>query len=191
MKAAALAFLILTSLLFFVQWKNSSHGSAPLEKESIISGVKPLSPSRSSNVLSVDGTMNATMKSQEKLDGTIDYSLYVSDSSGKNSKLLYSKNVQKGSMNIPKNSWSPDNKYLFLLDREAGDHYLVFRANGDPFANGDKFIDGTLLFKQKQPTFVLLDMTGWDGVGLMHTRAANGGSFWFEVDTQNFVQLAR
>ncbi len=191
MRAAALTFLLLTAFLFFVQYKSGSQTSVPLEKESIVSGVKPLSSLKSSSVLSGDGTMKATMKSQEELDETTDYSFSISKSSDKSSKLLYSKNIKKGNMDIPKNAWSPDNKYLFILDKEEGDHYLVFKANGDPFANGDKFIDGTLLFKQKQSAFTLLDMTGWDGVGLVHTRAVNGAAFWFEVDTQNFVQLAR
>lgn len=189
MRAAALAFLLLTAFLFLVQYKSGSQ-AIPLEKESIISGVKPLSSLKSSIVLSGDGTMKVTMKSQEKLDGTTDYSFFVSDSSDKNSKLLYSKSIKKGSMDIPKNTWSPDNKYLFILDKEDGDHYLVFKANGELFANGDKFIDATLLFEKKQPSFLLSEMTGWDGLGLMHVRATNT-SFWFDIDSQNFLQLAR
>jgi len=188
-KIASLAFLVVTALLFFLQFKPTIQ-KGQVQPNPIISPTKPLSPPISTETLSGDGTMKATMKSQENLDGSTVYSLFISDSSGKNSKNLYSKTVQKGSIELPINSWSPDDKYLFVLDKEAGDNYLVFKSNGEPFISGDKFIDATSLFKKKQPGFSLSEVTGWDGVGLMHVKATNA-SFWFDIDSQNFLQLAR
>lgn len=189
LKLFLLGFIIIAGVLFLLQIKGNVR-PAPADDLSIISPAKPLPAVQSINVLSGDGTMKITMKYQEKPDGSTDYSFVASDSSDKNPKIIFTKNVQKGSMALPANSWSPDNKYFFILNKENGDHYLVFKANGDMFASGGKFIDVTLLFEQKEPKLTLVEITGWDGIGLMAVRTTRS-NFWFEVNTQNFIQLAR
>src|SRR6266852_2477394 len=111
MKIVSLAFLLVTALLFFLQSKVSVQKASTLET-SVLSPAKPLSPLKSAETLSGDGKMKLTMKSQERLDGTNVYSFFVSDFLGKENKLLFSKTVSKGTMELPRNSWAPDNKFL-------------------------------------------------------------------------------
>jgi len=147
---------------------------------------------QNSEVRSLEGDKKLQMSAKENLDGTIKYSFSTLDSSGKN-QILFVKTVGKGaSMALPQNSWSPNSKYVFIEDREAGlVDYLVFKVNGEPFLNGEKYLNATALFNAKVKDYNLKSITGWDDPLLMHVLTFKGPPFWFDITTQSFIQLAR
>ena len=69
-----------------------------------------------------------------------EYSFYTSDGSGINEQFIFDKTLDKTRyMTIPFNTWSPDNKYLFILHNIGDLHEaLVFRADGQPMTDIEK-----------------------------------------------------
>ncbi len=142
-----------------------------------------------SDVHSADGTMILTMQKTINSSGISSYSFLVSSPNDKN-VLVYSKNLTNGAISLPANSWSPDNKYFFIKESDAGiDNYLVFKADGANFTNGDLLIDVVPLYTAKVQNYDLRDITGWDAPGLLHVLTT-GPSFWFDIGSRAFLQLA-
>lgn len=145
-----------------------------------------------SEVHSSDGTMKLTMQSSVKIAGKTTYTFYLSDINGGNRKLLFTKLLTTAdTMAIPPNTFSPDNKYIFLSSTESGvKHVPVLKTSGEVFANGIQFEDVAILFLSQKTDNVMTEVTGWDSPTLLHVTT-NGPSYWFDVETQNFIQLAR
>jgi hypothetical protein len=99
-------------------------------------------------------------------------------------------------MQLPANSWSPDNKFIFISgNTPEGLKVLVFRATGEPFADGQSVVDLSALFREKLPNAVLRGVTGWDDPALLHVFTYNadksiGYSYWFDIWSKSFIQLA-
>lgn len=145
-----------------------------------------------SEVRSLEGTLKLVMTRKENSDETATYSFTTSDASNKKT-LIFGKTVGKGEMMLPAhNSWSPNDKYVFIEDIKGSlVDYLLFKANGESFASGEKYLNVTALFNQKVKNYNLKAITGWDDPVLMHVITVNGPLFWFDVTTQSFIQLAR
>ena len=184
-KYAILLFVLVVGFLILGRGVNLSGTSAPK-----LSSPTP-TPYQSSEVPSPDGSKKVILKSYALNNGSTVYSVYTSDGNGLNKSLIFSKTISKGSIFLPGNSWSPDNKYLFIEDREGADNYLVFKSSGLAFADGEKYLNATSLFDTKVKNFTLKSMTGWDDPVLMSVWTTNGTHFWFAVETQNFIQLVR
>ncbi len=146
------------------------------------------------DVPSPDGTHVLTMKIARNSDGSVVYTFIAADASG-NTHIVFTKAVgPTGSMMIPPNSWSPDNRYLFIEERDGGTtHFYVFKTDGQPFPQFGPYEDITPLFTKAQPKLTLKDVTGWDSTDLLHVTSTNGAikgpNFWFVVETGGFMQL--
>ena len=98
-------------------------------------------------------------------------------------------------MMLPANSWSPDNKYVFVQKKENGiiDSF-VLKASGEPFVKTEQYLDVRALFEQHKTKYTLKDATGWDAPELLHITTVNGSekgpSYWFEIPSKAFLQLA-
>lgn len=150
-----------------------------------------------------DGTVKAILKTTKK-GITTSYTLIAEDASGQNQKILYTVADAQDSLILTQNAWSPDNKFVFLLENktpsagsgQAGSvSALVFQASGENFADGSQYIDAAAAFANRAGTLSILDVTGWDSDTLMHVRTQNsngekGPSFWFEIPSKAFIQLA-
>ncbi len=153
--------------------------------------------STGNNVVSnSDNSLKLSMRSAKFTDRT-DYTFMVSKGDGSEAKLLYTRTVGPGaSMSIPNNSWSPDYKEVFLILKDGSlTQYLVFNASGEPYAQGDKFLEITSLFTKSNSNLTLKNVTGWDGYGLLHVETSNpdgtrGPRFWFVTGTRAFLELA-
>lgn len=117
----------------------------------------------------------------KKLILTNEGNVFISDEKGK--RLLYA----GSNLSLPQNAWAPDDMYVFL---KQNDTFLVFKTSGEAFANGEQYLDVVSLFGEKLPDLTLRDATGWDGVGLIHVKS-DKSSFWFDVASKSFLQLAR
>ncbi len=116
------------------------------------------------------------------------------DGSSTNEYALYTAKVQNpDNLSIPFNTWSPDNKYLFIQKNENG--ALVFKASGESITSDQTFFDVGDIFKDKVKNVVPKVVTGWASLTLLivntvkedHTK---GPSYWFEVPSQAIIQLS-
>lgn len=145
-----------------------------------------------------DGTMKLIMHSERQTDGSTIYTFFISDIDGGNKKLIFTKTAPKDmSMAIHHNSFSPDNK-LVLIEEHNGTaiNYFVLKASGEPFANGQQYLDIRDLYTEKKIQYTFDDVTGWAGPTLAIVRTkkednSRGPAFWFVTDSRAFLQLAR
>jgi hypothetical protein len=151
---------------------------------------------RETSVGSPDGKWSLKMKEEKGKDETtyIFWTINLADSSQKE---IFRKTVPTTTtLEVPLNSFSPDDKYIFLKETGLGeDHYLVLTTSGIPLAEGVLTVEISGLFMAKYPEYVISDVTGWGGVGLIvfNTDKKEGGtgpSFWFEVPALGFIRLS-
>ena len=112
-------------------------------------------------------------------------------------KILIFKNEKTDpyKLEIPYNTWSPDNVYVFLKEKTPTiDDYLVFQSSGNIFPNNSAYVSIQELFKKDVPDYSIEDVTGWAAPNLLivNTKANETGnkvSFWFDVPSLSFIQL--
>lgn len=145
-------------------------------------------------VHSSDGAMNLIMQTDVSKDGTTTYSFSTEEASGENEKLIFVRIADIGQkLSLPQNAWSPDNKYFFIYVLGNDDSFisaLVLKATGENLSDGEKYIDVAPLFVQaRKSSYALKNITGWDSQTLLHVKTT-GPTFWFDVGTLGFIQLA-
>ncbi len=160
--------------------------------------IQALATTEEKEVRSLDGSQKLIMKSQRQSDGTNTYSFTIVDTNKNSEQPLFAQTLPSASsMNLPQNSWAPDNMYVFVQENaDGGVHYLVFKVSREPFTSGEQYIDVAPLFAKSQPNLKLKEVTGWDGPDTLHVttttpEGAKGPSFWFIVSSRAFLQLAR
>ena len=145
----------------------------------------------SSNMDSPDGSRTLTLEKKG-----MSYSLFISSKSEGQKVQIYKKEeVDSHKLEIPYNTWSPDNVYVFLKEKTpAIDNYLVFQSSGNLFSNGLSYVTVQELFKKNMPDYIIEDITGWAAPNLLIVNAKlisddKKVSFWFDVPSQSFTQL--
>lgn len=149
-------------------------------------------------VHSGDGKAQLIVRKTDQKDGSILYSFFTADGSGKIERTLFTKNIPPSeTMIIPANTWSPDNKYVFLRENNSNSFKIfVFKASGEAFADKEQYLDLTSLFEKRDLPYAVADVTGWDSETLLHIHTAfkeknsRGPSYWFDVTDRAFLQLA-
>lgn len=187
-----LFFLIILMLVGIVGYKkiigikqNNSYPPLSLNKPS------PTPSLLENDVHSIDGTLKLIMRILTLQGDTKTYSFFVADIYGNNERSLFAKTLNKNTtMMIPENSWSPDNKYVFIRQNQA-DLFEIFvlKANGEVFASGQQYLDVISLFAQRKMKYSIIDVTGWDSSVLLHIRTT-GPNYWFDVTSSAFMQLS-
>lgn len=163
------------------------------QSQPVPSSLKTPAPTQESEIHSPDGTMKLIMKAEKK-DQVKSYSFFIADIPGKNQRLLFMKTVSpKGEMSLPQNSFSPDNKYLYLQKNEGNSlNILVFKVTGLPFLNNQPYLDvGSLLAENKAGNF-LNHVTGWVSPTLIQINTVTDSStkspsYWFDVESRAFL----
>ncbi len=150
-----------------------------------------------SDVHAPDGTRKLTMKRVTLTATESAYVVTTSDISGANRTVLYQTVLPvSDDLILPPNSWSPDNKFVFVkITSPQGLSVQVFQSNGEAFGDGQPAVDVSQIFHEKLPDVALRDVTGWDDPSLLHvmTYAADksiGFSYWFDMWGRNFIELA-
>ncbi|MBI1863741.1 hypothetical protein HYS03_00830 [Candidatus Woesebacteria bacterium] len=145
---------------------------------------------------SPDGKFSLTLK-KHKNQNTITYSFFVKDVEKNEEILIFTKElVSPDSISIPFNSFSPNNKYLFLKEQaNTQTNYYVMSTNLTPFKNGEKYLSVSDFFTKKYDKLTLEDITGWADPNLLvlNTNTLEGKpsySLWFEISSNSFIQLA-
>ena len=175
--------ILISGLLFSNKTQQKNELVAPQEAAQL---------PQTSEVRSLEGTLKLLMTKKENENANTVYSFFVSDQSGKTTP-IFEKTVGRGeSMSLHHNSWSPNNKYVLIEDRLGlATDYLVFKANGESFSGGQKYLNATALFNEKVKNYNLKAMTGWADPLLISVLTVKGPPFWFDITTQSFIQLAR
>jgi hypothetical protein len=147
----------------------------------------------STSQISSDGTQTVSIQTvQSKLGTQTDNIMTVGSS-----QPVYSKTLAAGeALSIPYNTWSPDNTYFFLLDNTGSTQkVMVFRGNGQPFANGQSYLDLTQAYTNYGSSDTFDQATGWaaDNLIIINTTAPDGSqgtSYWFGVPDGSITPLA-
>lgn len=156
--------------------------SVPMAKETVIE--------------SPDGKMKLTM--QEKRENKrITYTFSTSEKDKAEKKLIFTQELTATqSASVPFNTWSPDDKYVFLkLEAGNNPNYYVLSATGNPLSTDNAYINIADLFSQKYTDYFLTDVTGWAAPDLLilNTKKISGEqgpSLWFDIQSQKFIQLS-
>lgn len=148
-----------------------------------------------SEIHSSDGTMNLIMQTETKKDQPKNYSFFVADISGENKRLLFTKTTGlQEKMSLPLNSFSPDNKYLYLEEKKPGFvDVLVFKVSGETFANGEQYLDVGQLLAKSKAGYHINHVTGWVSpifiqINTIKDDLTKGPSYWFDVESHAFWQ---
>jgi hypothetical protein len=156
--------------------------------------ITSIDPVQTTTMNSPDGTKTLTMKKQPIKD-LKKYSFYVSSTDTVEQMILSKELENTQNLEIPYNTWSPDNKYIFLKElTPILNNYYVFSTTGNPVPDNAQQVNIQELFSQKLPEYKITDVTGWAGPTLIivNTTANKDGqniSFWFDVTNQSFTQL--
>lgn len=148
-------------------------------------------------VHSPDGTVKVILTSQKQDNGTTAYTVMAAEITGENQKYIFNKTGDgETSIVLPQNAWSPDNKYLFVLEKKRDIvSALVFKASGEKFTNDTAYLDVTPLFMANNKTLEIANITGWASESLLYVQTkteslTKGPTFWFDIYSKNFLQLA-
>lgn len=188
-------YFILIAIIFligvFAVLKNSPPNNPP--KITLIPTPTPVQ-ALESDVHSPDGTMKVIMRKENKSGSLTSYSFFTAEISGQNEKLIFTKTLSKeNAMTIPPNSFSPDNKYVFL--EESGETFvnaLVFKVSGEQFSENEQYRNINLLLGENKPEYFLKNVTGWASPTLVQIYigkdiSSRPSSFWFAPETKAFM----
>lgn len=178
------------SLLFLMyRDQKKAYSFTPTVPQFILPSATPTPPApiEETSVSSPDGEKILIMKKQKLAMGT-QYT-FVTD------KVIFQKKEDSSSgFEIPENTWSPNNKYLFIKETTPeAINYLVFNGGGEPFGSTSYF-NVTKMFYEKIQDYIITDITGWADPNLLIINAKKyneerGYSFWFEISSQSFIPL--
>ncbi|HKB88864.1 MAG TPA: hypothetical protein VKC53_04450 [Patescibacteria group bacterium] len=185
--------LISGAIVFFASHpRGEVQTVGPIRTNQPIAIAKADDPAR---VVASDGKMSLTMR-EEKGKETTTYTFVAKNESIGSENQIYSKTVPLGTVfSIPLNTFSPDDKYLFLKETSAsGDTYLAMTSSGALIKDAQT-LDISSLFTAKYDSYKITDVTGWGGMTLIvvNTDKTDGGvgpSFWFDVTSKGFIRLS-
>jgi hypothetical protein len=145
------------------------------------------------NQVNPDASYNLRLISKNEGD-YFSYSLSYSKKDADTENTIYTETFNENTkLSIPFNTWSPDNKYVFLKSEDSVlTDYLVYKITDNQAKNPIRI---TKIFREKYQDYVIKDVTGWAAPSLLILVTTNssdevGPSFWFNVTSQTFTQLS-
>lgn len=192
MKKIVLIFLFLGILVGLWYFGKSYVASKDLSNQEPLATSTP-AQTQSTEAKSIDGKLTFFMKVRPQSEKLSSYNFSIDN--GEKEYTVFSIGATPDSFVMPQNSWSPDGTYVFLIEKTTIPSVYVFQASGESFGEEQNYLNVTDLFTQKFPEKRLAKATGWDSRGLLHIRSQNsdntqGPSYWFDVDSRTFIQLA-
>ncbi len=143
----------------------------------------------------LDGSKRLVGTSELK-EGKVKYVFTVIDSTKKEKIILFETYVDRqSSLTIPFNSWSNDDKYVFIqANSPEGKNYHVFKADGSSFNDGLKYLDVQQYWVSSKNTKVIDRVSGWAGADLLVTYATNSDgsdsfAYWFVISSRRFMNV--
>lgn len=146
--------------------------------------------------ISPDGTKMLYMKITKNQDLSKKYELMTGKTDETSLSLIYTITLADGTMDIPFNSWSPDNKYFFvnLTTSEQKNQSLIFKENGANFDENNS-LNAYSIFSAREKEKKFDHATGWAGYSLLLVNSKNvfdqiSSPFWLEVPSGNLIALS-
>jgi hypothetical protein len=170
--------------------KASSSLAAPVEMLAPAKTVKPSALPSTVTVESPDGKMVLTIISTKNGGNTV----WTVSADGR--EILNETLPAEADITIPFNTFSPDNKYIFLQKTVGGSiSYPVLSTGGADISKDGQQAEIAGLFAAKFPEYKITSATGWGGINLVvfntqKTDGSPGPSFWFEVPSHAFIRLS-
>ena len=147
--------------------------------------------------ISPDGKAILTVKRGREVNGIITQTFYISTEKDENPVKFFEKESSPESLiSVPDNTFSPDNKYIFLKYDELGTiRYIVLRTDGEDIKKDGKTVEIVGLFNEKYQDFVITDVTGWGSYSLIVVNTdtldgKTGPSWWFDLSNFSFIRLS-
>ena len=186
---------LLAGLVFFGSLRVKEGTPQP---ESFASTEMPVDEKETTvDVISPNEKATLTMKGLKKADGTLNQTFFISLDAAKESVEIYTHESNPANqVLIPYNTFSPDNKYIFLkIEDPEKAQYIVVSTDGKNIRGGEKSVEITSLFYEKYEEFVITEVTGWGGYSLIvvntnYKDGKIGPSFWFDLSNFGFIQLS-
>lgn len=184
-----MSVLVILSVVSFVGWYLRKGSSAPQ-----VPTVVEAKEGWKKEVRSGDGKIKVVGTNKEMADNKVEYVFRVLDA-GKEVFVFRKVVDSEAGMDIPFNSWSPDNKQFFILENDgSGINYLVFKADGATYTTDRSFLDIAEYWNKSKNDYEIKTITGWAGNDLLEvktikTDGSNGPSFWFVTSTKGFLRL--
>lgn len=167
---------------------------APLESPTPTEAILPKSQTFSQ--VSPDGRKKLTMTATPVKTGTT-YTFNVSDGSGDNNQQLYTISLPvTETMSIPYNTFSPDNKYLFVSHTtKDGTEAWIFQTDGTPIATDTTYFNAKAIFDSRQTGNTYQEATGWasETLVIINTTRSDGSkstSYWLEIPSKALIPLS-
>lgn len=157
---------------------------------------KPTPTPTTFSQISPDGKKKVSMIVTQHSSTSTSYAFTISDGNGSNSQPLYSINLPTGEyMSIPFNTFSPDDKYLFLEHiTKDGTEAFAFRTDGTPLGQDSQYDNVTQIFNAHQTGNTYTTTTGWASGTLLivDTKTPNNTiqSYWVELPSKAVIPLA-
>ncbi len=190
---------LLFAIFLLLSWYQKTNLNSVLIKSAPAIKFLPSSSSvlQNSEMHSSDGTKTLILRVTSTSNESQVYSFFTRDLPDGVEKQLFSKEINASdSFELPFNTWSPDNKYVFLQQNSpAGKHTLVLKASGELFPGGEQYYDAVTLSVEKKLPYIFDTATGWASETLLvfttkKEDGAAGPNYWFEVPSKAFIQLS-
>lgn len=143
-----------------------------------------------------EGDLKLVGVSRRAEEGRISYAFKVKDEKKGTDLPLYTTIADPGSsIAIPQNSWSPDYKQVFIkTSGPSGEDYYLFKASGEPYADGKKYIAVGDYWSATNTTNKVNKVSGWAGPDLLMVYTTKedgteGPAYWFVTSTRKFMQV--
>jgi len=166
--------------------------------ESFASDANPVDPEKHEqiDIVSPDGKYTLTLKNVKNTNG-FTQTFFTSSEKDKTPHQIfeYTSNPDAAIL-IPFNTFSPDNKYIFLkFGNSEKPEYLVLRTDGQNIKGDQKTVEPVSSFAEKYPDFVITEATGWGGNNLIVVNTDDkegniGPSWWFDLSNFSFMKLS-
>ncbi|MFA6532909.1 MAG: hypothetical protein WCT22_02835 [Patescibacteria group bacterium] len=183
--------LIITLLTFFVTGELNSKKNRTVITSAAPPVITPIESETTSSMDSPDGEKTLMIEKKDNF-----YTIFITNNSDGNKTQVFRKEkINSSQLEIPYNTWSPDNFYFFLKEKNASvDNYLVFQSSGESFLNNQPYLSIQEPFKINVPNYTIEEVTGWAGPNLLIVNAKQNDSdskisFWYEVPSQAVIQL--
>mgnify|MGYP001614655901 CR=1 FL=1 len=113
---------------------------------------------------SPDGSKTLTLEKK----GQFQTIFTSSKADGQKTQIYKEEALGSNKLEIPYNTWSPDNVYFFLSEKTpAYNNYFVFQSTGNLFPNNLPYVSIHELFSKNTPDYLIEDVTGWGGINLI------------------------
>lgn len=168
--------------------------AAPIEPS--IFPLMPTPVTQNEEVTSPDGSVILAMQTKTEVDGSVTYSFFTQTTAQEDRQLIFTSPGMKGEFSLSPNSWSPDNAYLFVMQRKNNlVNALVFKVVEDTAENQNQLIDILSIFEKAPGDYTITDVTGWDAPTLLHVKTETKGTmkkgpkYWFDLTGNTFIQV--